>query len=257
MAVETSQMSTISLIQDFVRKSSKPLRILRKCPGCQEPCRTKLELYVHTSKCRKDAFVCRVEGCPFACLHAQHLRYHAKLHSGTKEIKCDKCQYTCSTITMLKSHTRTHEGIMRFRCYDCPFSTKQPSHLSQHLSSTGHLAAPVLNEDGTVPEDEHQKDFRNHIRPKKRMAYSDNDLQLRAERIQPDPYNFQMPVIEIAPIVSEDNKNDCFDYLRADDSIILIENDVFECSDVKDQKVDLSRHEILTYKSVLKINLAN
>ena len=58
---------------------------------------------------------------------------------------------------------------MRFRCAECSMISKQPSQLSQHLATTGHAAAPVLNEDGTVPEDEFQRDFKNHIRPKKRM----------------------------------------------------------------------------------------
>ena len=164
-----TQEGSSSEIGTFIAKCTKALKILRKCPGCQESCLTKLEVYRHTAQCCPYAFVCPKPGCPFASVHKQHFDYHKNWHNNKKDIRCQMCSYTCSTKTMLKSHMRTHQGVMRYRCADCNVSSKQPSALSQHLASSGHKAAPVLKEDGTEPDNEHQADFRNHIRAKKRM----------------------------------------------------------------------------------------
>lgn len=39
-----------------------------------------------------------------------------------------------------------------------------------------HSAAPVLNEDGSLPTEGRQSDFKNHIRPKKRMTRAKNEV---------------------------------------------------------------------------------
>ena len=109
---------------------------------------------------------------------------------------------------MLKSHMKCHDTVCRYRCATCSFAAKHANALNSHLKRTGHVAGPVLSPDGSIPVDEANSKFENHVRkkPLKSSASTTSDLlptssmpQLTAEEKDILTQAYPLPKIEPPP----------------------------------------------------------